>query len=131
MMKFRTNKDKVIKNGTTTIVTGGGDLCHLNADTLKLAAALGNFYGTTVESKGVAKLSPEDTYDESTGLKVATRKAEIKARRKAIKLCIEALTAANKFRDAIAKELGENVKRVNAVHAELEEINGCVEEAAE
>ena len=131
MMKFRTNKDKVIKNGTTTIITGGGDLCHLNADTLKLAAALGNFYGITVESKGVAKLSPEDTYDANTGLKVATRKAEVKARKKVIKNCIDILAAVAQFQYAVAAELDANVNRLSVVNDELAAINGNIEEPAE
>ena len=94
-MKYRTNKAKVIKNGTTTIVTGTGDL-GMYDNIMKLVAALAVFNGTSVqfpETKGVAKLSPDDVYDEATGLKVATRKAELKARKRAISSCLKCQAA--------------------------------------
>lgn len=75
---------RTIKNGSTTIVTTEtmvmySDEFHYalhDLDRLVYEPML-NYYLT----KGVAKLHPEDTYDEITGRIVASKKAEIKGNR--------------------------------------------------
>lgn len=123
-MKFRTNKRNVIKNGTTTIVTGEGDMAEIYTATLKLMTELSELsVELRPETKGVAKLSPGDTYDEGLGIKIATRKAEIKARKKAIRVCNKSLELVQQFRNTIAKELDANINRVITVSRELDEVN--------
>ena len=122
-MKYRTYKERTIKNGTTTIVTGQGDASSIQPAIYELVAALAAF--NSVDSlcpstKGVSKLAPGDTYDAATGVKVATRKAELKARKKFARSCINVMGAITKFHATVAKELNDNVTRMAAVKSELE-----------
>jgi len=122
-MKYRTYKEKTIRNGTTTIVTGEGDMGSIQPAIYELVAALSAFNSSKSlwpVTKGVAKLAPGDTYDANTGVKVATRKAELKARKKAVRSCINVLGALTKFHATVAKELDDNVTRCGALKTELE-----------
>lgn len=71
---------KVLKNGTTTIVTTESEITltrefYKNFRILEdLSCILG-----VITTKGVSKLHPEDEYDEKTGRIIASKKAELKA----------------------------------------------------
>ena len=51
----------------------------------------------TVEATGKSKCSPEDTYDEKTGLIVASRKAELKATKVKLKQVDRAIKIAEQY----------------------------------
>ena len=122
----------IIINGTTTIVQGRAyadkHLTNTVANKLTQAVAIMGalvFHGPI--TKGVAKLHPDDTYDEKTGIKIASRKAELKAAIKmhnayadVIKLlsdCIEALdneeTKINERLEKVCNELNINIEGVD------------------
>lgn len=68
-----------IKNGTTTIIYGTTVVEPsgiLRTDLSKFAKDFKNLLTSGYETRGVAKLSPEDTYDELSGVIVASKKAE-------------------------------------------------------
>lgn len=124
-MKYRPNKERTIKNGTTTIVTGQGDMSSIQPAIYELVAALAEFNSDEIlwpVTKGVAKLAPGDEYDADTGVKVATRKAELKARKRAVKGCVNVLGALAKFRATVSKELDDNINRCGQLKTELETI---------
>ena len=76
------HNNRIIHNGTTTVVYGYGAIKD-NSDLSRAAAeVLDSLYSAlryAQESKGVARLNPEDTYDERLGVKVATVKSEMKS----------------------------------------------------
>lgn len=124
-MKYRPNKERTIKNGTTTIVTGQGDMSSIQPAIYELVAALAEFNSDEIlwpVTEGVAKLAPGDEYDADTGVKVATRKAELKARKRAVKGCVNVLGALAKFRATVSKELDDNINRCGKIKTELETI---------
>lgn len=108
-------KQHVIKNGTTTITFG-----YIYADNLIMGLEdklhhvmreLQALRDSTYEKvKGVAKLSSEDTYDERTGVIVASRKAEYKAMKRQAKR----LTAVKKSIEAMLAQVNEELAAVEA-----------------
>lgn len=108
-------KQRVIKNGTTTITFG-----YIDADNLimgledKLHHVMRDLQAlrdSTYEAvKGVAKLSSEDTYDERTGVIVASRKAEYKAMKRQAKR----LTAVKKSIEAMLAQVTEELTAIEA-----------------
>lgn len=70
---------KVLKNGTTTIVTTDAMIklteeFYKSLDTLEELSCTPELF----TAKGVSKLHPEDEYDEKTGRIIASKKAELK-----------------------------------------------------
>ena len=86
-MKYSDIKDKIIYNGDTTIVYGvGKPNKQLAQKLMKEFGALyfeeGCNYSDNIVVQGVTHCDSDDVYDKTTGLKIASRKAELKARDK-------------------------------------------------
>ena len=114
----------IIINGTTTIVYGKGAADkHLTQEaTLKLLTVgklLGGLIFHGPEAKGVAKLSPEDTYDKMTGIKIASRKAELKVRIKMHNAYATALNLLKEVADALETEETKIDERISKICDEL------------
>ena len=80
-------RDRVILNGTTTIAYGNAWANTNNKfglDASKLIGSLIWLSKAKWAGKGIAKLSPDDTYDELSGRIVASKKSE----KMAIKLAL-------------------------------------------
>ena len=124
-MKYRTLKEKNIINGTTTISFG-----EMRADeTDKLAVKIaGNAlediiwdkYNDYFETKGVSKLAEGDTYNKSTGLKVASIKAEVKAREKAARKYSRAIKALEETVGILKRRSAINEDRLSILNKEKE-----------
>ena len=90
---------RVIHNGTTTIVYGGSKFkrgTDLENASAKVYSAIEEVLTSGYETKGVAKLNPEDKYSEATGIVVASNKAELrgnKVLRKDLKKLLELVKA--------------------------------------
>ena len=77
--------DRVIRNGTTTIVYGISKFkrgTNFETSSVKLYNAIRDVFTGGYETKGVSKLNPEDKYSESTGVVVASNKAELRGNKK-------------------------------------------------
>lgn len=77
--------ERVIRNGTTTIVYGISTFkngTNLETSSVKLYDAISEVITGGYETKGIAKLNPEDKYSESTGVVVASNKAELRGNKK-------------------------------------------------
>ena len=87
--------DRIIRNGTTTIAYGISKFkrgTNLAIASVKLHDAIRDIFTGDYETKGGAKLSPEDKYSESIGVVIASNKAELrgnKALRKDLKELLE------------------------------------------
>ena len=133
-MKYRdqrvTDKDgnvkkNIIINGTTTIVFGESETdvqlykraIQLLYDTMSVLTT-----GTVpVVTKGVAKLAPGDLYDEKTGIKIASRKAEIKGRLQEYNRLVDALNLVEKVGSLLETEINNIGNRLQKVVDELNE----------
>ena len=116
-------RNKVIYNGTTTIVYADTIIktdSELDQASARLHDALTDLCLYRIDTKGVAKLSPEDEYSESTGIAVAAQKAETVANRAVLQKIRAARTSAEQYiktLDKVAEELDErynfikNIKR--------------------
>ncbi len=142
-MKYRdqrvTDKDgnvkkNIIINGTTTIVFGESEtdvqlynrVIQILYDTMSVLTS-----GTVpVVTKGVAKLAPGDLYDEKTGIKIASRKAEIKGRLQEYNRLVDALNLVEKVGSLLETEIDNIGNRLQKVVDELnEEIESLAAEA--
>ena len=87
--------DRVIRNGTTTIVYGISKFkrgTNFETSSVKLYNAIRDVFTGGYATKGVSKLNPEDKYSESIGVVIASNKAELggnKALRKDLKELLE------------------------------------------
>lgn len=68
-VKISFSEPKFVEHGTTTI-------CILR----------GTFYSISIETVGVSRLSPSDTYDKNKGRRIAQAKAEIKAYKECLRI---------------------------------------------
>ena len=127
-MEYSDNKDKIIFNGDTTIVYGE---CRLDeALVKKLVKEFGALYfesdginyTNTLHVRGVAHRDEKDVYDKTIGLKVASRKAELKARVKTFKNLYKVYKKLVELEQLIDDELIKENRRIYQVHEELEEM---------
>lgn len=114
----------IIINGTTTIVQGQAyaDKNLTNSVTNKLTAAvvaMGSLIFHGPVTKGVAKLHPDDTYDEKTGIKIASRKAELKAAIKMHNTYADVIKLLNDCLDELDAEQTKIDERLERVCKEL------------
>lgn len=116
-------KKNIIINGTTTVVYG-----EANADrhvTQQIAEKINELLVTLpdeyekVVTRGVAKLHPDDTYDEKTGVIIASRKAELKARIKMYNNYLDVINILNDTIGIVGTELDKIADRIKTVCEEL------------
>ena len=116
-------KKNIIINGTTTVVYG-----EANADrhvTEQIAEKINELLVTLpdgyekVVTRGVAKLHPDDTYDEKTGVIIASRKAELKARIKMYNSYLDVINILNDTIGIVGTELDKIADRIKTVCEEL------------
>lgn len=114
-------RNKTIFNGTTTVVYADSFVktdSELDQISAKLHDALTDLCLYVVKTKGVAKLSPEDSYDETTGVTVASQKAELIANRHILGKVRIARTAAEQYiktLDKVIEELEERYSFVKSI----------------
>lgn len=97
-------RDRVIINGTTTIAYGSAWANTNNKfglDASKLIGSIIELSRANWAGKGIAKLSPDDTYDELSGRIVASKKSE----KMAIKLALKDLLRVQKNLNAVSEEI--------------------------
>lgn len=107
-----------IHNGTTTISLGAANLHNAYGEqlfNLLQKAVVDTLFSGEVKVKGVAKLSPNDTYDAKTGKVIASRKAELRAHR-------HFLTRLQKAKKALDKYLDEGIASEQDIVKGLEDI---------
>lgn len=114
----------IIINGTTTIVFGKGEVdrnLHTAVAVLlcEILTRLSAMECNAPEVKGVAKLSPEDTYDKKTGIKIASRKAELKARVKTYNSYADIINLLDKAYDLLDSEETKIGQRLTKICDEL------------
>lgn len=123
-MKYKTVKEKNIINGTTTV--SFGEMKVDDFDRMATNAILNTaeelLYGS-IESKGVAKLADGDTYDKNTGLKVASIKAELKAREKADKRYRKMWQQLDEALGILERRGHQNMVRMSVLAQELDKLN--------
>ena len=136
-------KTRIIHNGTTTVVFGQVEasnhfidcyrqiLKRMDLESLSGLNTLftGENYNkdydliSTVEATGVAKLHPGDVYDEKTGIKLASRKAEYKARKVMRNRYIRNLNALKDLEKLLQDEIDSCGKRLGKLTEELNHIS--------
>ena len=127
-MKYRDDKDKIIYNGDTTIVYGVG--IPTNPLVQKLADEFASLYYETdgleysnpIYVQGVTHKDSKDAYDKTIGVKVASRKAELKARRKMYKRFARVKNKLVELQNLVFEELRDESARIRAIYEELDEI---------
>lgn len=119
---------RIMHNGTTTIVNGYTQIinyCDIENMGRKLSEELLRFHTFGFIAKGVAKLNPEDTYDEKKGLVVASNKAKIKGNRRIQREAENLLNLLNKYKAMLSDTLEEaknNIKEAeNRIESFIEE----------
>lgn len=125
-MKY--NDLKVIKNGNTTIVYGVGRIDNNLKRRINRFIQRINWspkgenmnWCDNITSRGVAKLAKDDVYDEMTGVKIASRKAELQARKTQFKHYDNLRKELLKIEDAIFTEEMNIGKRIEEIKEELE-----------
>lgn len=114
-------KKNIIINGTTTVVYGEANpeehVTQQIAD--KLWKAFEVLPNDKIVTRGVAKLHPDDTYDEKTGVIIASRKAELKARIKMYNSYLDVINILNDTIGLVGTELDKIADRIKAVCEEL------------
>ena len=114
-------KKNIIINGTTTVVYGEGTPEeHVTEEIAnKLWGALNAVPTVPVVTRGVAKLHPDDTYDEKTGVMIASRKAALKAKIKMYKNYLDLVNILNDVIGLVDNELDKIAEGIKKVCAEL------------
>ena len=117
-------KKNIIQNGTTTVVYGEThmDVNKCNQITLKLAdtaGILGSIAYDKIVTRGVSKLHPDDKYDEKTGVKIASRKAELKGRIKYYNKLADAYDLLAEALDLLDAEMSKEEQRLSVVVSDL------------
>ena len=113
--------DRVIRNGTTTIVYGISKFkrgTNFETSSVKLYNAIRDVFTGGYETKGVSKLNPEDKYSESIGVAVASNKAELcgnKTLRKDLKELLELVKAYEGVLTEAIDELDERVDKIKSI----------------
>ena len=128
-MKYRDNKDKIVFNGDTTIVYGEcfPDETFVKKFMKELGAIYyeedGFNYRESVSARGVAHKDASDVYDKTTGLKVASRKAELKAREKVFRNYMRIYNKLAELRELIEIQMCNESHRCHFIEQELKEVN--------
>ena len=127
-MKYKEWKEKTIYNGDTTIVYGMGNLSKslvnkLYKDLGALYFEMDDFsYSAPIYVKGVTHRDDKDTYDKTMGVKVASRKAELKARIKNYNRLVRMNNKLLELQQLVEDELFSESRRIHALQEELDEI---------
>jgi len=113
----------IIKNGSTTVAFGYGVYNEQVEEKLrKTVQFLEEAYINTPKLvKGVAKLCPGDVYDEKYGIKLASKKAEYKARKQAYKRYDAILKGLNSLGVLVTEEMNKIQKRIQALEEDFSE----------
>lgn len=112
---------RCIRNGTTTVVYGNleikakGEVRDNLADLTSRCIAFGSGFGG--DFRGIAKLHPEDTYDEVMGKAVAASKAEAKALKAARKKVVSLIDALETTKNDMEREIGFIDNRLRALES--------------
>lgn len=129
-------KKNIIKNNTTTIVYGqtimdlkNSQTKKINQTTEKILLNLGELQIMPIVTRGVAKLHPDDKYDEKKGIHVASRKAELKGRVKYYNKLADTYDLVSSLSDLLETEMTNEEAKLHKIEDDL---NGKtpVEEAA-
>lgn len=119
---------KTFRNGHNTVVTGSGyEPEHV---VNKMAQHVSALYGMVDQLdhfsspivKGIARLHPGDTYDEKTGVIVASRKCEVKAVRKTNAMLAHMADELEKLLALVKQEIKDNTAYEEAAEKRLKEI---------
>ena len=127
-MKYTDDKDKIIYNGDTTVVYGTGILANplvqkLNKDFGSLYfESDGLVFSEPVYVQGVTHRDASDSYDRTMGVKVASRKAELKARIKMRRRMMKILNKMKELQELLEDEERQEFRRILALQEELKEI---------
>ena len=89
MIKYEDSK--VIKSGDNTVVCGRSCFVGDYAELTGAIDALYNVASFVTHTKGIAKLNPVDEYDEETGRRIASKRAERAGNREAKKVIVNAI----------------------------------------
>ena len=109
---------RVIRNGTTTIVYGISKFkrgTNLAIASVKLYDALRDIFTGDYETKGVAKLSPEDKYSESIGVVIASNKAELRGNKALRKDLKELLELVKNYEGILSETINELEARADKI----------------
>jgi len=127
-MKYRDDKNRIIQNGDTTIVYGKGEPSYEFVRRFReeinkiIFQEDGMDYFSSISVKGVTHKDPKDDYDEALGIKVASRKAELKARNKMFHTLSRVRKKLIELQDLVLDEMTKESTRVETILLELEEI---------
>lgn len=113
----------IIYNGDTTIVFGE---CAPDQNVIRRVYDLGEKL-TKIDNpiymyrctKGVARLAPGDTYDKNIGIKIASRKAELKGRTSVIKTYKSLISELEAVIEDMKQEIEQGENRIAAIKKEL------------
>ena len=109
---------RVIRNGTTTIVYGISKFkrgTNLAIASVKLHDAIRDIFTGDYETKGVAKLSPEDPYSEAIGVAVASNKAELRGNKVLRKDLKELLELVKNYEGILSETINELEVRADKI----------------
>lgn len=117
-------KKNIIQNGTTTVVYGETHMDENKSVALtvklgRVAGMLGKISYDKIVTRGVSKLHPADKYDEKTGVKIASRKAELKGRIKYYNKLADAYDLLAEVLDSLETEMSNEEKRLEVVTKDL------------
>lgn len=125
-------KKNIIVNGTTTVVFGESEpnkeLYEKAVNKLWKAIEMLTITSEPTVVKGVAKCHPDDAYDEKTGVMIASRKAELKARVKTYNKYTDVINILEEVVDLLDDENESIGQRLTVICDELNmELVGGVE----
>lgn len=127
-MKYRDDKNRIIRKDDTTIVYGEGlpsyEFARRFQEGIDKISYLedGMDYLSPIFVKGVTHKDPKDDYDEALGIKVASRKAELKARNKMFHNLSRVRKKLIELQELVLDEMMHEARRVDTILLELEEI---------
>ena len=122
--KLGTSRKNIIQNGTTTIVYGEttSDPNLISELFNKMSQIAFRLRETTYVTKGVSQLHPDDTYNQSTGIMIASKKAEMKGRVKEYNKLVKVEDLILDMYDLVSNELDKTEERINKVCSSLEDL---------
>lgn len=123
---LRYSKEKIIKNGNTTIVYENADIkrgTELDTALIKAYDTLDEFLSIDgYTAQGVSKLSENDQYDEKKGLIVASLKAELLANKAFLKDLKNIDKDLNGAIGKINNVIDNTLYKIDEINSKLEEM---------
>jgi hypothetical protein len=122
MKKVCYSDDKTINEGNTTVVLG--HICFNYGRTSQITDTVQkaiDAFGLAQTCKGIAHLSPKDTFDKKTGIIVASRKSEFKGYCKALKQYYYLLSALLKASDMVKEDIADINEHLEYIDIKLDE----------